>query len=399
MSDRMIFLTITACLLVGIVFINSYLLVRLTKTKRSKSVFWGLVAFQLLAMGGTTYYSMGQVNLFDTKLYPFWRSWATGTYGLMLGLGICFIIMIVLVIIMGLANLASKKVSPEDQEGRRNFLRTALWAVPAVTAGGGVVRAYEGAREVEIKHIDLWFDTLPEYLKNYKMAQITDIHIGPFIDLHDFDRIVKTVLDEKPNRLVITGDLIDEVDWVNELCGRLEELFPKIPDGIDYILGNHEYFHNLPLLLEAFGKISMRVHRNSSLRLSGGPWPVYLVGVDYPFDKTNAQREAYLKEAMSMVPTEAFTILLAHHPDFIKNAFERDIAVTLAGHTHGGQIVVGGTSLVPVGTEYWKGMYRQSWKYGYVSNGTGHWFPVRYNCPREITIFTFKEGKGPKNNV
>lgn len=399
MSDRMIFLTITACLLVGIVFINSYLLVKLTKTKRATSVFWGLAGVQLLAMAGTTYYSMGQVNLFDTKMYAFWRSWATGTYGLMLGLGICFIIMIVLAVVVGLVNLTSKKVSIEDQEGRRNFLRTAIWAVPAVTAGGGVVRAYEGAKQVEVTHIDLWFDTLPEYLKNYKMAQITDVHIGPFIDLNDFDRIVKTVLDEKPNRLVITGDLIDEVDWVNELCGRLEELFPKIPDGIDYILGNHEYFHNLPLLLEAFGKISMRVHRNSSLRLSGGPWPVYLVGVDYPFDKTNEQREAYLKAALSMVPPEAFTILLAHHPDFIKNAFEHDIPVTLAGHTHGGQIVVGGESLVPVGTEYWKGMYRHSWKYGYVSNGTGHWFPVRYNCPREITIFTFKEGKSPKNEV
>lgn len=395
MSDRMIFLSITAFIICAIVFLNSFLIVKVTATKRWKPYMWLLVIIQLLAIGGTTYYSMAQVHLFDTSMYAFWRSWATGTYGLMMGLGVCLGIMIVLGLVMLGANLVAKKSTKEEQASRRKFLRSALWAVPAVTAGGGIVRAYDGASNVIINRIDLWFDTLPEYLKNYKIAQITDVHIGPFIDLNDFDRITQTVLNEGVNRLVITGDLIDEVDWINPLCGRLEELFPKIPDGIDYILGNHEYFKNLPLILEAFGKISMRIHRNSSLRLSAGPWPVYLAGVDYPFEKSKAQRDAYLKEALSMVPAEAFVILLAHHPDFIENAFEHDIPVTLAGHTHGGQIVVGGTTLVPVRTPYWKGMYRDSWKYGYVSNGTGHWFPVRYNCPREITVFTFKEGKAP----
>ena len=268
--------------------------------------------------------------------------------------------------------------------------------MPAVTAGGGVVRAYEGAKEVQVNHIDLVFRSLPEYLKDYKLAQISDVHIGPFIDLKDFDKITQTVLNEKPDRLVITGDLIDDLDFLNPLCGRLEELFPKIPDGIDYILGNHEYFKNLPRVLEAFSGISMLMHRNSSLRLSGGSWPVYLAGVEYSFDRSGEQRETYLKEALANVPSEAFTILLAHHPDFIENAFAHNIPVTLSGHTHGGQIVVGGTALVPVGTKYFKGMYRDGTKYGYVNNGTGHWFPVRYNCPREITIFTFREGKVAK---
>ncbi len=393
MSDRMIFLTITTFIICTIVFLNSYLIVKVTGTKKWKRWMWGLVVLQLVAMGGTAYYSMGQVNLFETSLYSFWKNWAIGTYGLMFGLGICLALMIVLGLVVWAANRVANEASEEEQASRRRFLRSALWAVPAVTAGGGVVRAYEGARDVAVNHIDLWFDPLPAHLTNPKIAQITDVHIGPFIDLNDFDKIINTVLNEAPNRLVITGDLIDEVDWIQPLCTRLEETFPKIPDGIDYILGNHEYFKNLNLILEAFGNISMRVHRNSSMRLSGGPWPVYLAGVDYAFERSKEQREAYLKDALSAVPQEAFVILLAHHPDFIENAFEHDIPVTLSGHTHGGQIVVSDTSLVPVGTPYWKGMYRHTWKYGYVSNGTGHWFPVRYNCPREITIFTFKEGK------
>lgn len=393
MSARFMFLAMTTLIVLLIVFVNSYLIVRVTKVAKRALWFWGLVAAQVMAIGGTTYYQLAQVQIFDTALYSFWKSWAIGSYGLLLGLGVCFAIMIPLALVVAAVNWKAHTTTETEQHSRRQFLRNALWAVPAVTAGGGVVRAYEGSKELEVNHIDLVFRSLPEYLKGYKLAQISDVHIGPFIDLHDFDKITEAVLAEKPDRLVITGDLIDELDWLNPLCGRLEELFPKIPDGIDYILGNHEYFKNLPLVLEAFSKISMRMHRNSSLRLSGGSWPVYLAGVEYSFDRTGEQREVYLKEALANVPSEAFVILLAHHPDFIENAFAHDIPVTLSGHTHGGQIVVGDTPLVPVGTQYFKGMYRDSWKYGYVNNGTGHWFPVRYNCPREITIFTFKEGK------
>ena len=147
----------------------------------------------------------------------------------------------------------------------------------------------------------------------------------------------------------------------------------------------------MPLILESFGALSMRVFRNSSLRLSGGSWPVYLAGVDYSFARSQAQRESYLDAALEGVPQEAFVVLLAHHPDFIGNAFKRNIPVTLSGHTHGGQINVADNSLVPVGTPYWKGMYRDGNNYGYVNNGTGHWFPVRMNCPREISIFRFLE--------
>lgn len=53
----------------------------------------------------------------------------------------------------------------------------------------------------------------------------------------------------------------------------------------------------------------------------------------------------------------------------------------------GGQLVVADTSLIPLGTTYWKGLYKQNGFYGYISNGTGHWFPMRVNCPREISVF------------
>lgn len=438
MTARMIFLTVTFLGVIGILFLGSWLTARIFGTYRRK-VYAGLIILQAVLIAGCAYYQIAQAKLFGTPTYAFWRLWTTETYGILLGLAVNTAILGIIALVSlvykklkkrqqrkalakqvatsemtgdsAIAGEADKTATAADaalaaqiasdqaeaetmyfKASRRAFLKGSLLAVPALTAGAGAYRAYEGSKKLITTEHTLTFQSLPTYLKGYRIVQISDIHLGPFIDLNDFDEIMKKVLELKPNRLVITGDLIDQTDWLNPLCQRLEVAFKQIPDGIDYIPGNHEYFHNIVLILEAFSKISMRVHRNSSLRLSNGSWPVYLAGVDYPFSRTEKQQEAYLKEALSEVPQEAFVILLAHHPDFIKTAFEHDIPVTMAGHTHGGQIVIGGEPVVPVGTKYWKGMYRDSWKYGYVNNGSGHWFPVRYNCPREITLYTFVEG-------
>lgn len=408
MTARILFLTTTFLGVVGILLLGSWLTARLFGNYRRK-VYIGLLIGQLVLIAGCIYYQIAQVKLFNTVAYPILRLWTTETYGILLGLAVNTVILGIIALIAFVYGRIQKrwprKVGAEAagveqvaadtshfKASRRAFLKGSLLAVPALTAGAGAYRAYEGGKKLIVTEQMLTFQSLPTYLKGYRIVQISDIHIGPFIDLNDFDEIMEKVLALKPNRLVITGDLIDQTDWLEPLCQRLEAAFKQIPDGIDYIPGNHEYFHNIVLILEAFSKISMRVHRNSSLRLSGGSWPVYLAGVDYPFARTEKQQEAYLAEALSDVPQEAFVILLAHHPDFIKTAFAHDIPVTMAGHTHGGQIVIGNEPAVPVGTTYWKGMYRDGWKYGYVNSGSGHWFPVRYNCPREITLYTFAEG-------
>ena len=81
MSARLIFLIITTLIIFLIVFANSYLIVRLTNVKRRSRWFWRLVLLQVLAIAGTTYYQMAQVQLLGTAMYDFWRGWATGTYG------------------------------------------------------------------------------------------------------------------------------------------------------------------------------------------------------------------------------------------------------------------------------------------------------------------------------
>jgi len=91
-------------------------------------------------------------------------------------------------------------------------------------------------------------------------------------------------------------------------------------------------------------------------------------------------------------PSNAFTVMIAHHPDFLFDGFANKIPLTLAGHTHGGQVVIGGVPVSPLPYRYMRGLYQENQGYGYVSSGAGHWIPFRFGCPPEISIFTLRKG-------
>lgn len=121
MSARLIFFIITTIIIFLIVFANSYLIVRLTKMKRRSAWFWRLVLLQITAIVGTTYYQMAQVQLLGTSMYEFWRAWATGTYGLLMGLGVGFAILIPLGIVMAAVNWRAKKQRLKNKIVVANF--------------------------------------------------------------------------------------------------------------------------------------------------------------------------------------------------------------------------------------------------------------------------------------
>lgn len=310
--------------------------------------------------------------------------------GLIIAEIITSVFFIILAIMYWLKRRQAKKDMVEGSMSRRTFLKTAATIVPVATGATGVVSAFSGNEAVELNRIELKLKQVPSYLKNYKIAQITDIHIGPYISVEDFVSMVRRLAEEKPNRLVITGDIIDDLNFLDELVASIDSLVKLFPDGIDYILGNHEYIHDVNRVWKALSTTKMHMYRNSNRQLVGGTEPVYMVGVDYNFKEASEYNHVFLDKAMKGVPKDAFVILLAHHPSFLVNAFDKGIPVTLSGHTHGGQINVFGIPLIPVYHPYWRGLYTDgNGHYGYVGNGSGHWFPVRFNCPREITIFTF----------
>ncbi len=304
--------------------------------------------------------------------------------------GIC-VVLAIFGVFYGLMRLGARSDSGDSpmDESRRNFFKRTAVVVPAVVGVTGSVAAFQGNNELQLRKIQLALKDRPEVLKGYKIGQLSDAHLGPFIGMDKLKEMVNAVAGEHPNRLVITGDLIDDLGYLDEVADYLDSRVQDFPDGIDYILGNHEYRVDVERVWKRLSQTKMHMYRNSHQQILGGPRPVYLVGMDYHF-KEDVQEEnvRLLDKAMKGMPDTAYPILLAHHPNYIPEAFRRHIPLTLSGHTHGGQINLWGMNLVPVYKPYWKGLYEEQGLFAYVSRGSGHWFPVRLNCPREVTVFT-----------
>lgn len=372
--------------------------------------FWGLylylwkpkklwpawLAYILVVAGwfcAVRYYFLYQVDLYGTPWYEWLNLFRTESYGVVFAIFLCIPVFIILALIYALVNRISHKVPVEERTGRRAFFRTVGTLVPLAAMGGAGYAAYEGQREIVVTHESFGYTNLPPGLIDYKIVQLSDIHIGPSIDLDDFDEILRLALLEHPNRVVITGDLIDKIQWLPEVCDRLKVFAKQIPDGVDYILGNHEFHHDVNKIVDDIKtKTPLNVLINDNIQIMGGKQPVYMAGVSYDNERRKENREAMIDKALSGIPNNAFVILLAHHPEFFDEAIERNVPLTLSGHTHGGQIILFGMTWVPIGTPYVKGRYTEKNSVCYVNNGSGHWFPIRINCPREITVITFFDG-------
>lgn len=275
---------------------------------------------------------------------------------------------------------------------RRQLLQGALAAVPLLAIGGSVHTVYTTSTVLAVRRFNLAWPNLPPSLDGYKIVQISDTHLGPFFSLAQFDRVLALAQRERPDLVAITGDLADDLSLLAPAMERLTRLAPTVPDGLYFCWGNHEYFRDIGLIRRALAASPVQLLENSHVVLRRGPQPFCLAGVDYPWARRGpeliAKCQTFTDRALAGIPADSFTILLAHHPDFLADGFARGLPLTLAGHTHGGQVIVAGQSLLPVHYLYMRGLYRQGDSYGYVNSGAGSWFPFRVNCPAEIAVFT-----------
>ncbi len=293
----------------------------------------------------------------------------------------------------GQEQAGSAQVESIGQQGitRRQFLQGVAAAIPAVPLAISAYGVIGGDNQIILNRYSLAFPQLPPALNGFKIAQISDTHIGSFFGMDKLDRVLSMVKQEQPQLLVITGDLIDDLALLPATMERLVAFQAQMPQGIFYCWGNHEYFRDIGRIRKALYSSPIAVLENGNRAVHSG---LYLAGVDYPWSKNKAGQEAvqrdYFSQAIRGVPSDAFTVLLTHHPAFFDNAFAAGVPLSLAGHTHGGQVNVFGKSLLPVQYKYMRGMFRQGDSCGYVSVGTGHWLPLRIGCTAEVSVFTLQ---------
>ncbi|MDR3349625.1 MAG: metallophosphoesterase [Acidaminococcales bacterium] len=228
----------------------------------------------------------------------------------------------------------------------------------------------------------------------FKIAHLTDLHLGMFFSLADLRSVLEQARAENPDAMAITGDLIDDASQAADMAAVLDEFAGCFPYGIYYVWGNHEYMRGERTVAESLAKSKTVVLKNASARLLGTASPLYMLGVDYSFardpDARSREYGRMLKAALEGVPREATKILLSHHSAAIDEAFAQGIDLTLAGHTHGTQVGLFGRPLYREAFKYIRGVYGKGGLYGYVSTGVSGWFPFRFGCPPEIAVFTLK---------
>lgn len=278
---------------------------------------------------------------------------------------------------------------------RRELFHNTLAITPLLAFGVSTKGIYESQTEMVVQRHSLVMPHLPSSLNGFKIAQVSDTHLGPYFDLTRLDRVIKLLGEEKPDLVVITGDFADDLNLLKPAIARFNDLQPSIPHGIYFCYGNHDYFRNIDLVHAELHKSRIVLLQNESTLIVPGQVPFYLMGVDYPWGDNShnginvsaSKRQQYFITANQNIPPNAFKVLMAHHPDCLFDGFAAQIPLVLTGHTHGGQVVIGGKSLLS-SYVYMRGIYQENGVYGYVSSGAGQWFPFRIGCPPEISAFT-----------
>lgn len=286
------------------------------------------------------------------------------------------------------------KFSPERRRVLARGMIYPLLSLAVTLYGNRVEKNFdvENFYDVPIKN-------LPHDLDGFRLAQISDIHLGAYFSLERLEGLLQRIADAKPDLLAITGDIFDDVAMNPAAIKLVDSFTEKFRHGIFYIHGNHEHFRGIRAIEQMLAQTKIHCLINSAEHVTS---KLYVLGVDYPSrapvtstnDKDREKifadaRKVFVDAAIKNVPDDAIKILLAHHPEFIDDGAERNFALTLTGHTHGSQFGFFGVPLFPV-FKYTRGVVKLGDSFGYVHVGNGSWFPFRFGCPPEIAYFTLK---------
>ncbi len=299
----------------------------------------------------------------------------------------------VISVLKALAATSSTSVVPSPatrvDEGRRTFLRMSGTGLLTVAVGTPVLASFATARDYRIVRQSLVFRNLPSAFDGFTMAQISDLHSGPFMSENDMLEIFELVNTLHPHVTFVTGDFVDSSDAeIVPLASAIGML--RAEYGVFGCLGNHDHFATAARVNAALvdKRIKMLNNSNSTLPIDGAR--LSIIGID---DAGKGLRNFARPDlALQNVDPESFKILLSHRPDFFQEAQRLGIDLMLAGHTHGGQVggKIFGVGIYPVNWvyKYSMGHYVEEDTQLYVNVGVGMvGAPIRLVRP-EITLFT-----------
>lgn len=272
-------------------------------------------------------------------------------------------------------------------------------AIPAISYPLGMVI---GPYNYKVRREKIKFSNLPASFRNLKIIQISDIHAGSFYDKEAVGRGIDMLMDEKPDVIFFTGDLVN--DTATEMENYMD-VFSRVqaPMGVYSILGNHDYgdyrswnsdqekAENLEQVKQVHAKLGWRLLLDEHIYLQKEEEKIAIIGVQNW--GAGFHQIGDLKKAYQGVEAPV-KILLSHDPthwdEQVRKEY-KDIDLTLSGHTHGAQmgIETHGFKWSPISLRYekWAGLYQEENQFLYVNRGYGFLgYPGRIGIWPEITV-------------
>lgn len=283
---------------------------------------------------------------------------------------------------------------------RRLFLeRTATVAVSAPFVAGAYGLFY-GRLNLDTPEHSVRLAGLPKAFEGFRIAHLSDIHIGPFMPAEQIRKFAEICNSLRPDLVALTGDfVIFDPHTARDVVAALQGL--RAPFGVFGCLGNHDTWASAEDSLTAlFRLIGARILRGEAVRIpAGGEW-FNLLGVDFQSHHRfgpSAPVARILGNIEGLIAPDRANILLSHNPDTFDRAAELGIGLSLAGHTHGGQLALEFISpqIAPsrLVTPYVAGWFRKPGAQLYVNRGIGTiGVPIRVGAPPEITVYRLARG-------
>jgi uncharacterized protein len=275
------------------------------------------------------------------------------------------------------------------------------WLANAVMVGIALSFAYGytiGQRRLRVRQLHLPLRHCPPAWEGLRILQLSDIHIGRNLEQGQLERFVTRANALGPDLVCISGDIADsptaDLESFLPMLARLRATY-----GVIAVLGNHDHYAGADQVEAALRRLTpFRVLRDEQTTIEIRGQTLHVIGLDdhgrdWARGKTSVP---YLSAAMARVPADEPILLLSHRPDVFPQAAERGVALTLSGHTHGGQIGVPWfdgriRNLAEFMTDFDRGLFERGGSYLYVNSGLGVTGQrIRLNTPREIVVICLR---------
>ena len=289
------------------------------------------------------------------------------------------------------------------------FSRSVFLSWAGLVAGAGLFSALSyginNRYRYQVRKLKLNFPTLPASFDGLKIVQLSDIHAGSFTDPLAVERGIKMVMEQQPDLILFTGDL------VNNLASEMDDYWPlfaqlKAPLGVFSITGNHDYADyvqwesleqkraNFEKLKAVHAQMGWQLLMNQHVVITRNQSSIGIIGIENWSAKSRFPKYGNFKKAFAGAAEIPFSILLSHDPSHWRAEILEQyptVALTLSGHTHGMQFgfEIPGLQWSPVQYVYneWAGLYKHAKQALYVNRGFGFiGYPGRVGILPEITV-------------